>query len=289
MWFFYSLFFSIWSAYGTLLIKRLSKKVHYLSLLFIFEIFMLPFMFILVLMSGGIPTVTVNFYLLMLASAAIDTIAFFSFFKAINESDISLIGPIASFGPVFTAIIAIYTLEEIPRPIGVLGILLIVIGAYLLNVSDIKNGILSPFKSLFTQKGVWFFLLATLIWAVTPIFQKKAIFETSPTVPLYASFWGLIFVTIFTGLFIAKRALKDTGFVIPNIKTILFYTGGSSLAQLAAYTAFSLAYVGYTTAIFRTSALFIVIFGGVFLKEKRFGERLAGTIVMVIGAILLAI
>jgi len=47
--------------------------------------------------------------------------------------------------------------------------------------------------------------------------------------------------------------------------------------------------VGYATSIFRLSTLFIIILGGVFLKEERILERLLGASVMVIGAILLAL
>ncbi|OGH36295.1 MAG: hypothetical protein A3B43_01805, partial [Candidatus Levybacteria bacterium RIFCSPLOWO2_01_FULL_38_120] len=285
MWFFYSLFFSVWSAFATTLIKNLTKKISYLPLMLILQIFGIPLMLILVLFSGGIPQTTQNFYLFMFASATLDTIAFVSFFAAISKSEISLVTPLASFGPIFTAIIAIYTLKEIPNTIGVLGIFLIVFGAYLLNAADIKQGVLAPFKNLFRNKGVLLFLLATLMWSITPIFQKQAIFETSPRVPLYASFWGLIFVTIFTSLIVLPKALKEFSFVKNNISKILLYASGSSLAQLAAYTAFSLAFVGYTTAVFRTSALFIVIFGGIFLKEKRFKERLLGTLVMILGVI----
>lgn len=83
-----------------------------------------------------------------------------------------------------------------PTPKKLLAILVIVLGSYFLNITDVKNGLLAPFKRLLSDKGLKLAFLANFLWAVTPIFQKQAIFETTPTMPLSASFAGVIFVTI---------------------------------------------------------------------------------------------
>lgn len=289
MWVFYSLFFAICTALGTFITKNLTKKINYLPLLYAFLAFNVSIAFILLLFLGGVPKVTPQFYLYMGISGLLDSVAFVSAFWAISKSSISLIAPIASFGPVFTTLIAIFALNEIPTPIKFVGILFVVLGAYLLNAADIKQGILTPFKTLFFRKGVLLFLLANFLWGITPIFQKKAIFETTPQIPLFASIMGMIFGFIFLTPFAFKKAIASLREVKTNLKWFLINGVATAFSQAAAYAAFALVFVGYATSIFRLSTLFIIILGGVFLREQRIKEKLLGASVMLLGAVLLVL
>lgn len=289
MWFYYSLFFAIWYAAQTFLTKKLIKSISPLALFYSFLFFNIPTTLALLLIVGKIPQVAGSFYLYMGIAGFLDAIAFAASYAAISRSAISLLSPISSFTPIVTTFIAALTIHEIPTPGKFLGIALIVIGAYLLNVSDIRQGILVPFKTLFTNKGVLLFLLANFIWGITPIFQKKAIFETSPQVPLFASIIGMCFVFLFLTPFAFKKAIASLREVEKNIKWFIANGVGTAFSQAAAYAAFALVFVGYATSIFRLSSLFIIILGGVFLKEQRIKERLLGAFVMLLGAILLAV
>jgi len=139
------------------------------------------------------------------------------------------------------------------------------------------------------NKGVQFALFSTFLWAITPIFQKKAIFETSPQIPLYASFIGMCLVTLFLSPFAAKKAFSYRKEVPSNIKWFILFGVGGAFAQLAAYTAFSLANVGYVTTIIRLSGLFTVILGGLFLKEERIKERFIAAAIMLVGVFILVV
>ena len=288
MWVWYSLFFAFWSSIGAVLVKNLSKKIKPLPLLYAVFLFNVPASFILLFFVGGIPKVTTDFYIFISIAAILDVIALSSYFVAINQTAISILFPISSFSVIFTTIIAAFTLHEVPTGIKFIGILLVVIGAYLLNIADIKGGIMKPFKLLFSNKGVLLFLLSNLIWSITPIFQKKAIFETSPQVPLFPSFFGMLLVLLILTPFAIKKAIASFKEISSNVKWFAFNGIGTAFAQAAAFAAFSLTYLGYATAVFRLSTLFIIIFGGVFLKEERIKERLLGGSVMVLGTTLLA-
>lgn len=289
MWFLYSLFFAVWSAISTIIVKSLTKKISYLPLLYILFVFNIPFTFILLLFLGGIPNVTPYFYLYMSISAILDTVAFVSSLSAISKSQISIIAPIWSFTPVITTLIAAVTLNEVPTLIKFIGILFVVFGAYLLNVSDIQKGVMAPFKRLFSNKGAMLSLLSTFIWSITPIFQKKAIFETTPQIPLFASFFGMVLVLLFLTPFAFKKALSYLKEIKANAQWLIINGIGGAFSQAAAFAAFSLVFLGYSTSVFRLSTLFIIILGGVFLKEERIKERLLGGVVMLLGTVLLAL
>lgn len=289
-WFWLALFFALWTSVLTSVIKRLTKAINPLFLILISDILTLPFIYLAINYLGGMPSVTGKFYLLMFFSGIIDVVGAVSSFFAIRLSPISLISPISSFNPVFTTLIAALILHETLSLIKLLGIFIVVIGSYLLNISDIKKGIMTPFKKLFTNRGVQLFFLANFLWAITPIFQKQAIFETRPQMPIFASFFGYIFAIIFMLPIVmikVKNIKEQINNSMINWKLFVILSPMSALSIWAAFTAFSLAPLGLVTSVFKFSVLFTILWGFLFFKEERIKERLLGAIVMIAGTILL--
>ena len=290
MWVLLSLYFALWAAIYLPIAKKVLKSTSPTIFLFISSIFLIAFMLIALTMQGSFPHVSNKFLILMFTSAIFDLVAFLLSLWAIKISPISLLAPISSFTPVFVTFIAMFTLHEIPTSQKLIGILTIVLGSYFLNITDVKNGLLAPFKRLFSDKGVKLAFIANFLWGITPVFQKQAIFQTSPIIPLFASFAGVIFVTLFITPYILKKERKQ---VLPTIKQnigwLLVIGFFGTLGQLAAYISFSQTNVGYATAIFRLSTLFTILFGAIFFKEKRIYERLLGAIIMILGTLLLVL
>jgi drug/metabolite transporter (DMT)-like permease len=290
MWIAYSLISAVFAAFNILIIKKLTQRNKSpLAVMYASLIINTSTMFLLLFFMGGVPVVTTNFYIYMGISGFLDTIAFVCFYYAINISSISHIAPISAFGPVFTTFLAIFALHEIPTPMKFVGILLVVIGAYLLNIASVREGIMEPFKRLFSNKGVLLYLLANVLWGITPIFQKKAIFETTPQIPLYASIMGMFFGIIFLTPFALGKTIKFIKEIKASFKLFAVAGVGVAISQAAAYQAMAMVFVGYATSIFRISSLFTIILGGIFLKEQKIKEKMLGASVMVLGAILLAV
>lgn len=270
-----------------LIIKKLLKELNPVLLFLTMLLFAIPFMSILLLILG-VPVFTANFFKLLVVVSVLDAIAAILYFKALNISEISLIAPISSFNPVFTLFFAFFLLHESPTAVKFSGILVIVLGTYLLNVSHIRSGILKPFSKLFSDNGVKLFFAANFIWAITPIFQKSAIFQTSPPSPLSVPVMeSIIIVLLLSPILIRGESVKR--FATKNIKWLILFGLMTTLGQLAAMSAFSLTNVSYSVAIFKLSALFSVILGAVFFNEKQIKERFLGAAVMVLGTILIAL
>lgn len=60
-------------------------------------------------------------------------------------------------------------------------------------------------------------------------------------------------------------------------------------APVLGYTALSLGLVGYVTTLFKFSTLLTVLWGSLFLNERGFSQRLPASLIMVLGAVLIAI
>ncbi|MBI3486128.1 DMT family transporter [Candidatus Daviesbacteria bacterium] len=286
MWFIYSLFFAFWTSTGLLIIKKISKNLNPRLVFFGQFAFLIPFQLLLLLVLGQNIILSANFYLIITIAAILDLIAFNFSFWSIKNEEISLISPIASFNPVFVTIFAMIFLKETPSLIKWIGVIIIVLGAYLLNISEVKGGLLKPFKRLFSNRSIQAFLIANLIWGITPVFQKQAIKASSP---MMASVSENILVLLFLTPFILRKIKQNFKDFKEEIPKFLILGSIGSLGTFAAYTAFSLVYIGYASAIFKLSTLFSIIIAGVFLKETNIKERLLGGAVMFLGTILLVI
>ena len=108
-----------------------------------------------------------------------------------------------SFTPLFLLIISPIIVGEFPTEKGLIGIVLIVVGSYLLNVNLKEKEILLPLKSLMKNKATRYMLIVAFIWSISANFDKKGIEASS--ILQYILFINL-FVTIGTTIFtISKR------------------------------------------------------------------------------------
>ena len=286
MWFSYSLIFAIWTSIAMLISKRLLVGVKPIVFLVVSVAVALPFM-LGALFIFGIPTFTPRFFELLFISSFFDIAAALLYYKAIEISEISLLAPISSFNPIFTTMFAYFLLDEKPTPVKFLGIFVVVFGAYLLNVKDVKHGLLKPFKSLFSNRGVQLFMITNVLWGLTPVFQKNAQLQTTPHSPLAVPLIEGVMITLMLSPVLFRK--ETAVFTKINLKILLFFGFMTTVAQFAAMSAFVLTNVGYATAIFRLSILFSIILGAVFFNERNIRERFIGASVMLLGTILIAI
>ena len=232
MWFFFALTFAFATTFIVIIAKKIMEEADEYTYLWLQSIFTLPFLLVIVLIFYEIPKIDKTFFLAMSAAVVVSVAGAILAYRAIRISEVSLVNPISAFNPVFTAIISFFTLGEKIGPKGGMGIILIVAGAYLLGVSKSKKGIFGPIKALAKHRGVQLSLLAYLLWAISPTFEKTAIFHTVPQVPPFAPLVGMIgAIVIYTPLVaklskkpvvILKRYLKL--FVLSHIlKTLINY------------------------------------------------------------------
>lgn len=288
MWFFLSLFFAFWNSIGAFVSKRILKTTDVLVYVTFGNIFVSLSMGIIIIFLG-IPKLDIVFGVSVLSAALINIIATLAAFKAIKISPISLLAPLSVFNPLVVTLFGFLFLKETVNPLKLFGIIFIVIGAYLLNATDIKKGIFTPFIKLFGEKGVQLTLLANILWGITPIFEKTAIFHTFPSSPLMTTFGEGVFLSIFLLPLMLKRSKNPFSQFKQNLWWYIIPAPITALASWSAFTAFSLINVGYAAAVFKLSVFFTILLGAIFFKEKRIKERLFGGSIMILGTILLVV
>jgi drug/metabolite transporter (DMT)-like permease len=286
-WLYYALLFPITSSISQTIQKSLTKKVHHLIIALSSLLFSLPFLFLIVLYIYGIPQVDRWFWFAIAGSAFLNIFATVFSFTALKISNISILAPISAFNPVFTTIIAFLILGEVPSTQGLLGILLVGLGGYFLNISQIKKGLLEPIKTLLLDKGVRLMLISYLIWAVTPVLEKTAINHTFPQTPPFVAFVAGVLLLIGVTPIVLLRVKRPGSEILQHWKQFAFIGAISALGTAAIFIAFSLTLLGYVTAISKTSMFFTIVLAHIFLKEKAVKERFLGALIMFAGVLLI--
>ena len=284
-WVYLVLFTALLQALKDVFIKKTVRRVHYILVCWSYCVLTVAFL-APALAYVGIPEIRAGFWTALVISGVLNSMAFLLYFKALHSSDLSLTIPMLTFTPLFMLITSPILVGEFPSPMGLLGILLIVAGSYVLNVRRLQRGFLAPFQALFLHKGPKLMFLVALIWSVAANYDKIGLERSSPVFWLLATFL-FIALALTPIMLIAARsefgqALTNAG----NIACVSFFEAVSLTFQMIALT---MTLVPYVVSIKRTSVIFGVILGSLIFKEKGFRERLAGAALMVCGVFCIAL
>lgn len=289
MWAILALGAALLTSFNPILYKRILKDMDPLIVVWAVNLLGLPILGILTLKFTP-PLINLDwiFALSVLASAGLNLIAHLANTKALQGEDASLVTPLLTFSPAFTLLVAALVLGERPSSSGLVGVGLVLVGAYWLNRSSGTNW-LAPIKSLALKPSVLLVLLAGLLWAITPVFEKTAIQHTNPQNPRLAAFaieTTLVLLLTFPVLLQGRRSL---GKLVIHWRELLLAGLISGIAPILGYSAISLGLVGYVTTLFKLSTVLTVLWAAWLLKEGGFAQRLPASLVMVVGAILIAL
>ena len=237
----------------------------------------------------GLPSLTPSFWFVSLGMVPLELTAFLLYLRSIRISPLSLTIPFLALTPVFTIVTSRILLKERVSMMGSFGIFAIVLGIYLLHVTDLKEGILAPLRALGRERGSQMMIASAFLYSITSNIGKRAIQLSDPVT------FAFLYQTMDTlALFGLARA--KAGGLRPLTRTLahrwILYAGlgvTAALAGLVHAVGIAQAPVPYFIAVKRTSLLLAVLSGGFILKEEHIVERLLGTMLMVAGVTLIAL
>ena len=210
--------------------------------------------------------------------------------QALKTSDLSFLGPVNAYKSIVSVVPAALLLHEVPRPMALLGIVLIVAGSYCL-VDRSQGRDQNVFVRFFSDRGVRFRLAALVLSATEAIFLKRALLAASSLVTF--AVWSAGGFAIFV---IVALACSGRGRIARDIRLLRIHwlpylslaatTGLMQLSTLVVLTGFQ---VAAALALFQTSILLTVFLGWKVFRERHFKQRLLGALVMVAGAVLIVV
>jgi len=218
----------------------------------------------------------------LIISALINIAAVLLYHKALSEGDISEVVPMLSFTPLFLLVSSPLLVGEFPSVYGVIGVLLLVAGSYLMNINNLKQGIIRPFRSLLKNKGTRYMLIVALMWSISANFDKIAI--TNSSVWQYAFTINVLITAGIATIVVAKGKFSTEQIKMEKVNLLmvgLFTTAGFYVHM----TALSLTLVAYVIAFKRMGGMISVVYGRVFLGEQNLRARLLGASLMFAGVL----
>jgi uncharacterized membrane protein len=244
-----------------------------------------PFMVIIIPFIDK-PELDGVFYMATFMAIPFDMIALLLYMKAIKVSPLSLTLPFLSLTPVFLIGTSYIILGERPDRSGFIGIILVVIGAYLLNVHTISRGLFEPFKAIAKEQGSVLMIIVAFTFSIGVCFGKIAIQHSDPiffsiVYSFLLSFFLFLVISFRTKQFFSKAISRPVPFLLIGILiTIMVITHVKAI---------NLVEVSYMISVKRLSILFGVIYGVIFFKETNIKERFLGATVMVLGIIMITV
>jgi drug/metabolite transporter (DMT)-like permease len=255
----------------------------------------------------GFPAIGEDLYSAVAVTAVLNIISLALIFKALSSTDLSLSIPMLSFTPVILLVTSYLLLSEVPSPPGVVGICIIVVGSYVLNISSADEHPLDPVRSMLRNRGSWYMLIVAFLFAVSINFDKIAMLNSDPFfgMALTVLAIGIAFILISASSLIhagpcpfRRPSGKESGAsgsdvgAFPSGKYLPFILIIGLLVAVEAASvnvAYTLQIVPYVIAIKRLSIIFVVLYGTLVFSENETRKRLTGAALMVAGAIIIVL
>lgn len=240
----------------------------------------------LLLMSGA--AISIGVWVNMLVAAVLAVSGNTLLVYALSSTDLSILGPVNAYKSIVSLILAIFLIGEFPCAAGVAGVLLIVVGSYLVVDREADEPRRTAFVVLFRERGVQLRLAALVLSATEAVFLKRAILLSSSPWVVFA-LWSILGVPLSAAALAVDRArLADQATSVRGFwRTYLALAVTTGLMQLTTVLTFGRLQVGYSLALFQLSTIVTVVLGHRYFQEKNVGRRLAGSAVMTVGAMMI--
>jgi len=282
-WLTYAFASAVLLSASALIEKKILQRVHSIDfsagLALSNFVFSIPFLFFIDWSLITRLTLSLIFITALLAS-----FAFLLLTKGIRHLEISTVSPLLSLSPGSTAILAFIVLGETLSRLQIGGILLMIVGSYVLATHKEKS-VLKPFQQFVSSRYIHFVLLSLLFYSMGAIFDRAILFNFHVALPVYIFFVHLFIALLFiplasvygNGLKGVVSGFKTSG---PSIVLASLLTVGYRYFQMEAL---QLASVGLVSGVKRSSSFFTTLIGGELFHEHNLKRKLIASAIILLG------
>lgn len=284
MWLALAFFTAFVTSLQDVVAKTLSKRVSPYVTAWAWMFFSVP-VFGLVLIGQKPVVVGPGFWPALVGTTVVLTLSSVLMFKAIGSADLSQSVPLLSLTPLFLLVTSPIIVGEKPHPMGILGVVLIVVGSYRLFLDPSRGGFWAPFRTLLRERGSRYMLIVAFLASIGGNLDKVGVINSSPAA------WGLAVHSAASATLgmIMLFKIPDAGEQICRHWRRLALLGTLlGVMMITQMIAILMTQVPYLIAIKRTSVIMSSLWGFWFFKEKAAGRRLWAVLLMVAGVFVIA-
>lgn len=246
--------------------------------------FIIPFLGLFVLWHG-VPPLQDGFWVYAVLFGVLQTASTLSLSKALKLSDISMVTPLWKTSLLFLLVFAFLTLSETPSPVGLLGIVVSMLGVYLLNVQKSRVSVWAPLRELLVDRGQRYTLLSALLYAPTVVVLKQLILRSDVYFSNFMAYVAASLVILPLALRRSAPHFAQVPRYWPAFVSMGLFACLSSVCQSLAY---QMTLTSYVEAVKQAEILFALGIGYVIFHERaRVWAVLPGSMIIMLGVILL--
>lgn len=246
--------------------------------------FILPFLAGFVLWHG-MPPLQPGFWIYVLLFGVFQTVGTLSLSKALKLSEISIVTSLWKISLLVLVIFAFFTLGETPSPLGLSGILVSVIGVYLLNVQKSRVSVWAPLRELFVERGLRYTLISALFYAPSVVLIKQAIVHSDV---YFANLMAYLAASLVVLPLVLCRSAKHFIQIPRHCSSFLSMGLFACLSSVFMGRAYQLTLTSYVEAAKQAEILIALTIGYVVFHERaRVIAILPGSLTIMLGMILL--
>jgi drug/metabolite transporter (DMT)-like permease len=284
-WFLLAILTAVAVAGRDVSVKKLSANHSAMEIAAIELFWSIPF-FLFGLCLIPIPPLDSYFWWSFAISLPLNWVSYLLYIIALTLAPLSITVPLLSFTPVFAILTGALILDEHVNVYGFWGIILIVVSSYLLNFNEAHKGYFKPFIALFTEKGSLLMFIVAFLFSIAGVVGKKAMIHSSPLFFGYFFFLVCNFSMLCGILLCSKVSVAK---ILRHTKAGIWLGSLFFLHIMLHCLAITGTNAAYMISIKRSSILFSVLFGWLLFKEEHFKFRGPASMLMFIGALLIAI
>jgi drug/metabolite transporter (DMT)-like permease len=220
----------------------------------------------------------------LLLDVLLITVVTLLYFRALQISPMSMCIPFLSFTPVFLIPTGYFMLGEVPSPLKAVGVMLIVIGSFVMHRKLFSQGWLAPFKAVLQEKGSRYMLLVSLIFSFTNTIDKKLVTMSDVFTQAFAYGTGLAIAFWLMAKFRGGDFKAASRANWKWISLAGLFDAISLLFQLGSYAYIP---VVITVSIKRAGIVLSVFSGWLFFREREITDKVIAASVMFCGVLVL--
>jgi drug/metabolite transporter (DMT)-like permease len=236
------------------------------------------------------PALPADFWAWIAVLLPAEIVAMLLYQRAIRDHALALTLPYLAFTPVLVTVTGWLVLGETVSPTGLGGIVLVTLGAWLLNIQRTTRGgfwrqVGAPLLAIWENAGSRQMLGVAAIYAFTSVGGKRAMAYATPETfgALYFALLGVLTLLLF-GLprprrlrILREQPLASLG--VGLLMAVMVVTHFLALSKVEA---------AYMISVKRTSLLFGILYGALLFREAHVGRNLVAGSLMVFGVALIA-
>ncbi len=289
-----ALYAAAFATFSTIIHKKLLLKEHALEFLTTLSI-TTAFLSLFFLIKADF-SFSPSVWPLLILISIIDALGSIYFIKAIRHLEISVAAPLMGFEPAILVILAFLFLRETITFQQTWGLLLTMLGGYLLEIKKENFSFFQPIKDAMKSKYFHYMFLALFLFSISSIFTRYIVnpernFNLNPYTfaflihALVASILLLILSLKYDGIEGVKNGIKSMGWLLIPASFFSIMQGFLTLLAIAVPSA----NVGLVIVIKRISIFFETLIGGELFHDHNLFYKIIASIIIILGIYLVIV